>query len=166
MQLLTLHFFFPLTFTGYEIRHRLLFACAWHAAVTGKPLAWFTLSIQVGLRNDWELCQSSQNSLLFKNLAVPPTGKCRESQRLSRELQGWLALSLLCKRFRCQCRAPLMSRFPIDIKGRSACTDNAEYLRTELCPETTVFDSYCLLILTASFLTPLKSFPKHYVLHI
>lgn len=39
-----------------------------------------------------------------------------------------------------------MSWFLIDIKERSASAGNAEYLRTKLCRETTVFDSYYLLI--------------------
>lgn len=47
-----------------------------------------------------------------------------------------------------------MSWFLIDIKERSASADNAEYLRTKLCPETTVFDSYYLLILKASIFPP------------
>lgn len=131
-----LTFLFPLDFHWTQDRHGLLCVCARHAAGTGKWLAWFSFSIQIRLLNNWELSQSSQNLLLFKNLALPPTGKWLEAPRLS------------C--------SPALHCFLIDIKGRSARTDNAPYLRTELWPETTVFDnySYCLLILRTFFFPP------------
>lgn len=78
-----------------------------------------------------------------------------------RGAQDQLSSAFLCKRrCGCQCGAPLMSWFLIDIKVRSASADNAEYLRAKLCPETTVFDSYYLLILKAFCFSPQRAFPN------
>lgn len=83
---LDLVFLFPLDFHWIEDQIQaplyLCEACCWDWEMA--PLVWVFHSDKV---TKWLRTSSSQNSLLLKNLAVPPTGKCRETRCLSGELR-------------------------------------------------------------------------------